>query len=294
MANAGLPSFEHPPVVETVLGVQFDRLPKFTNAHLGAFWKWVEALKVEKWKSLAAEQWDEVLDVPSLDPALEEFGDERAWSAIGAQLKLTQDPSTRLQIRNESRDRMIQIQNGRIHYNWLRQPGAEYPRYEKTIRPAFIEVLKALRTFVANESLGELRLNQWEVTYVNHFPKGSVWNTPNDWAGLFRSLPVSPSSADVACLETFAGAWHYEIPPRRGRLHVEVRHGVSPPPEHEQALKMKLTARGPMCSGANGNAENGAAECDGLDLGRETIVRMFKNLTSPEAHKHWGLEHERS
>ena len=35
----GLPDYERPPVVETVLGVQFDSLPKFTNAHLGTFWE---------------------------------------------------------------------------------------------------------------------------------------------------------------------------------------------------------------------------------------------------------------
>ena len=32
-------SFERPPVVETVLGVQFKRLPGLTNAHLASFWR---------------------------------------------------------------------------------------------------------------------------------------------------------------------------------------------------------------------------------------------------------------
>jgi hypothetical protein len=35
--------YENPPVVKTVLGVQFEPLATFSNAHLGAFWKRLDA-----------------------------------------------------------------------------------------------------------------------------------------------------------------------------------------------------------------------------------------------------------
>jgi len=37
-ADETLPTFENPPVVETVMSVQFDPLSKLTDAHLGGFW----------------------------------------------------------------------------------------------------------------------------------------------------------------------------------------------------------------------------------------------------------------
>ena len=63
MKEEALPSFKNPPVVETVLGVQFERLAGFTNGHLGAFWK-----------SLP-DGWSQVRNANSLDPILERFPD---------------------------------------------------------------------------------------------------------------------------------------------------------------------------------------------------------------------------
>lgn len=50
MDEQNLPSFERPPVIETMLGVQFQPLPALRSAHLGAFWKTL------------GEEWPVVLD----------------------------------------------------------------------------------------------------------------------------------------------------------------------------------------------------------------------------------------
>ena len=71
-----LPDYNDPPVVETVLGVQFDRLPGFKNAHLGAFWK-----------TLNAAEWPVVQDAPPLAPQFERFDKSVRW-AKGVQLQL--------------------------------------------------------------------------------------------------------------------------------------------------------------------------------------------------------------
>ena len=57
-----LPKYEKPPVVETVLGLQFNPLSAFTNAHLGAFWQ-----------SLGVEAWPTVTDKPPLPRQEERF-----------------------------------------------------------------------------------------------------------------------------------------------------------------------------------------------------------------------------
>ena len=116
MPDDRLPSFKNPPVVETVLGVQFRRLEDFSNAHLGAF------------RQRLGGEWPIVRDKPPIPHVFEEFVGEGAWRGIGAPLTLTQDPASRLQILNQAQNRMIQIQNGRLHYNWLGEGGGGPPR----------------------------------------------------------------------------------------------------------------------------------------------------------------------
>ncbi len=266
-----LPDYENPPVVETVLGVQFDRLPGFTNAHLGGFWK-----------VLPTEEWPEVSDAPPLPPQFEQFTEAARW-ATGLQLQLTQVPATRLQIKNKDGDRMIQLQNGRLHFNWLGQAGGRYPRYE-SVREGFVWALQRFTGFLAQEKLGDFRPNQWEVTYLNHIPKGTVWNTPDDW-GFFGPLGVVPTVEGVAHGEGFTGEWHFVIPDQRGRLHVKWQHGLTPEPKQE-VIVLTLTARGPLQQSDDAQQ----AILAGMDLGRETIVRSFKAFMDDMANKYWGLK----
>lgn len=262
-------SFRQPPVVETVLGVQFARLPSLTNAHLGAFWQHLGA------------GWLNVRDTPQLEEQFETFGEAAAWG--GVQLKLTQSPSLRLQIKNAAEDRMIQVQNGRFHYNWLGHGGEDYPRY-KQVRPEFDGALSDFRRFLEKQHAGAIEPNQWEVTYVNHMPKGTVWDEPDDWLKLFNRLPGPCLGSDSLKLEGLGGLWHFEIVPQRGRLHVEIQHGRIGSPDGQEAIVMKLTARGPIAPGEP--VELGVGR--GLDLGHDAIVASFRDLTSPEAHKYWG------
>jgi uncharacterized protein (TIGR04255 family) len=177
MADPGtadqFPDYIDPPVVETVLGVQFAPLQGLTNAHLGAFWQ-----------SLQTDQWPSVSDAELLPPAFEQFDDKARWASGRLRFEITN--KCRLQIKNADADRMIQVQNSRLHFNWLKRPGISYPRYE-TVRREFESTLQDFLQFVNRAKLGELRPDQWEVTYVNQMPKGTVWNDSCDW-GFFRLL----------------------------------------------------------------------------------------------------------
>lgn len=268
-----LPDYEKPPVVETILGVQFDPLPKFRNAHLGSFWK-----------SLDQEEWPTVIDAPPLEPVYERFGDSLHWSAAGLRLKFSQDVSARLQIRNRTADRMIQVQNGRLHFNWLGRNGGNYPRYHN-VREGFERAFTQFVDFCKRENVGTFLPNQWEVTYLNHIPKGTVWNSPEEW-NFFRPLSGLPSIEGVAAGESFQGEWHFAIPDQRGRLHVQWQHAMRSKSEAAEIIVLTLTARGPI-PGGRSDAE---AILEGLDLGRETIVRSFRSLMSDTANKFWGLK----
>lgn len=257
--------FDRPPVVETVLGVQFAPLPKLTTAILAAFWKEL------------GENWPDITVVPELVPQFETFGDISAWQ--GGFLRLSQTPLACFQIKNAQGDRMVQIQNGRFHYNWLGQSGQPYPRYE-SVRPECHDVLERFQKLLAAKEIGTIVPNQWEITYVNHMPRGTVWAEPKDWVSLFRGLPAAFVASDVTKLEGFGGHWHLEIAPRRGRLHIEVQHRFLKPERKQEILQATLTARGPTKEDLDWK--------QGLNLGHDVIVTTFEAMTSEKAHEYWG------
>lgn len=267
-------------MVETILGVQFDPIRAFTNGHLGAFWARIRG------SSQAGERWTKVTDAAPLPMTFERFDDEHPWMDVGIALQVSRDPpANRLQISNESGNALIQIQNGRIHYNWVRQHDGVYVRYEN-VRPRFEAILAELGSYLKEQGLGDIKPNQWEVTYVNHMPKGTVWDAPGDWADVFVGLAPSGFGASESRFESFAGVWHYEIPEKRGRLHVELARARTQAAPREELLRFTLTARGPISPGTL----NGGELVNGLDLGRRAIVTGFRDLTSKRAHAYWKLE----
>ncbi len=268
MSLSPIHSFKAPPVTETVLGVQFKVLPKLTNSLLAVFWD-----------SLGP-GWENTEDAPPVELQFEKFSAEQEWAQLGSvNLKLSPVWKNRLKITNTKQDRMVQIQNGRFHYNWLKRDG-DYPRYG-TVRSEFDALFKSFTKFIETRSLGKIEPDQWEVTYVNQIPKGTVWNIPGDWAKLFRFARTESLSNDDLLPETFSARLGFEIKPKKGRLHAQIQHGfIEQPGGKKELIRVELTARGPVPAGGNFG--------DGLNLGRKTIVETFYRMTSKDAHALWG------
>jgi uncharacterized protein (TIGR04255 family) len=259
--------FDRPPVVETVVGVQFERIATLRSAHLGNFWK-----------SLGS-NWPIVNDAPPLTAEFEHFGEVAKFAAgFQVQVQFSNDPSVRLMIKNQAMDRMIQLQNGRLHVNWLGSTGVPYPDYD-LVRAEFDEVWEKFNDFVAREIEKVPKPNQWEVTYVNLIPRGTVWEIPAHFSKAFGFL-ADNISAPCGPLERISTDLHFEIAPQLGRLHVQFSHAAVEA-DGQEAVNLTLTARGPIGDGVSPISE-------GLDCGREAIVRAFKALTTEEARRTWG------
>jgi uncharacterized protein (TIGR04255 family) len=268
------PNYKSPPVIEVILGVQFEPIAAFRNAHLGAFWK-----------SLDLQEWSLIQDVPPLEPTFERFGEQGQWGGLGLNLRLSQDSSSRLQIKNATTNRMIQVQNGRLHFNWLGEGGNPYDRYP-VIRAGFEQALQQFQQFLTQEKLGHLRPNQWEVTYLNHIPKGTVWNAVEDWRFCLLIGNI-PTYQDLIEPESFRADWHFTIPNQRGRLHVQWQHAQRSTPDTQEIVVLNLTARGPLGPEGIGVDE----VLSGIDLGRQTIVQTFPRIMSDKANAFWGINH---
>ncbi len=263
--------FRNPPVVETVLSVQFKPINKIGAGLLGKFWSSLD------------DDWKVPLDAPALELEHEQFGPENAWQSSGLRFKVGPQVDLRLQIFNSAGDRMIQVQNGRFLFNWI-GVGRSYPSYD-VVRPQFDKYWDQFREFLVTYSDQSFDVDQWEVVYVNHIPICDPWATTSELPNLFTFLsPIDHKESDVN-LEAVNGEWQYEIPDIRGRLYARLGRTLKEDIPH---IVFTLTARGAVAT------ESGATLDDGLSLGHDTITKAFCELTTPEAQKLWNTNHAKS
>lgn len=258
------------PVNETVFGVHFAPLPKLTCAHLGWFWR-----------DQLGSEWPHVVETVALPDQPEVFGASPGWTVPGIQFKIESAPSVRLQISNQKRDRMLQLQGGRLHYNWQKTDGP-YPLYP-ALRDEFLAHYAAFAKFVEQASVGRLVPTQWELTYVDFEPPGRLWRTPAEWHKVLPGIIAKGPSNEATELEVYGGDWRYELRPRRGRLYIQVNLG-NVRTDKTPGLMLQMTARGPI------SKESQPDLAHGLDFAHERITNAFVEITSPEARSAWGLD----
>lgn len=266
------PTFEKPPIVEFVLGIQFDALSGLSTAHYGQFWD-----------LLGRDDWTGPRDQAPIQEAFERFDRK----PIAAELKLqleTMPPLPRLTLisNREDKDRLVQFQPTRLHLNWRPvEKKSSYPSY-KSLIAEFEDTVDKLREFCQQIDIPTPQINQWEITYVDRFAKGELWQTPSDWG---RILPGLFASNEVPAIEGLrmdnrSRQWSFEIEPALGRLHVRTSVARGPKPDDE-ALIVTLTARGPL------NPEMTPTYRDGLELGHAVSVNQFLAFVDDDLRKSW-------
>jgi uncharacterized protein (TIGR04255 family) len=265
-----LPDFDNPPVVETVLSVQFEPLPLVQAAHLGLLWN--------EYRSA----FPKTEEGPALEPVIERFP-ENPTARVGLKLHALQSfPVPRIWFANDQGNELIQVQNGRFIKNWRKErEGQRYPRYDETIRPHFDRDYKIFLTFLKENQLGAPQINQCEVTYVNHIligEGGKHYGAADKIFTFWRSADLMPPGpAEDLRIHT-----RFIIPDTDGkpigRLHVDVQPGMRTS-DNRPMYVMHLTARGQV-----------GDDVDFFDVGREWIVTTFKRLTTDSMHNTWGIK----
>lgn len=259
---ASLAEFRSPPVVEVVLGVQFDALQDFSTAHSGWFWR-----------TRLDQRWRSAKDAPRLDDQFERFDEGMFLREPPFRVRPPGTPE-RTQLFHEDEQRMIQIQDTRFVYNWRKREMA-YPTYERLV-PEFLDCYSRFSDFVREAGLGALSLNQWEVVYVNHIPMGSLWHEPSEWPRVLPGLQIPSAAVPGQRFDSFGGEWHYVLGDNEGRLRVSIRHGRAF--SGSVLLVVTLTARGPL--------KQQSPEV-GFAVGHKAIVQTFLSMTSQAAHAAW-------
>lgn len=263
-----LPDFSSPPVVETVLSVQFDRLKAAHSAHFGLYWREVLSRfpKTEERGELP-----QVIErQPELPPA-----------RVGIQFEALEAPPTpRFWFTNSDGTELIQLQRDRFIKNWRKVgEGDKYPRYER-VRDGFERDFAGFREFVSSHDLGSIHITQCEVSYINHIVAGEGWQTYADLGKVFTVWQQPRSSIPGAAQDvTFRARFPIldSSGTFAGRLYVTMQP-VLRATDNAPMFVFDLTARGQVGNGL-----------DFFDLGRKWIGHSFKELTTPEMHQVWGI-----
>ncbi|WP_163098570.1 TIGR04255 family protein [Acidithiobacillus ferrianus] len=277
-SGLALPEFGTPPLIETVIGVQFDPLPNLDIPRIGLLWQRFR------------ERLPAVQNMPPLEPVIERAGVRKVsgWPALrfGGQA-----PLPRCWFLNLAGNELLQIQQDRFIWNWRKvAENDSYPRYEKCIRQNFIEHLGEFLNFLLQENVGDFRPNQCEIIYVNHIISGPEqgWETHKDAGKVFQCWNSAYVDSTVPEIESIQMAVSHIINSAKneflGRLHVTIEPAFRNE-DDKPIFVMTLTARGkPLNPDISGVMEM-------LDIGRKLVVETFTAMTTKGMHEVWEKQH---
>lgn len=156
-------SFTSPPVVEVVAGVSFTGVNAEAGALLAAFWK--ENLRHD---------YPALQQQPPYSPPVEQFR-----SSVEP-LSLSLDfgavfPFARLWALSQDENELLQLQPGWFACNWRKvNPDDEYDRWPRR-RDAFAKTFDHLSQLLVEEGVAEPKIQQCEVSYINHITASDAW-----------------------------------------------------------------------------------------------------------------------
>lgn len=266
------PSFENPPVIEVVLGVQFEQLRSMAVTDIG------------KLHDVYAKDYPQVQEQAPLEPIFENMNAAQAFPNRLFFSFESMQQLPRVWFVSENGQTLLQFQRDRFIHNWRRDqpsPDQPYPRYEP-IRDEFASRYGQFLEFLAANKKAPLEVNQVEVTYLNliacdddDFSKSlhrvfKFWKDECDGSPLWE--PENQKFQTTYLLD-FEGE-------KVGRLTISTNTLLRQ--DGKKFLQVNLTARGkPKDVGFDGVLRF-------MNHCRGTIVSGFDHLTTPEMQKIWG------
>lgn len=261
--------FAAPPVIETVLSVQFAPIQKLSIAHFGLYW---EKIRREFTRAEAR---------PALGHIMENFAPGAVSGMPQFGFELISEPTIRCWFLDEPGNQILQVQKDRFIYNWQMVSGKEtYPRYEN-VCAKFEEEWKRFGTFLKEERLGTPEVNQCEVTCVNHIEYEQGWKSFGELNKVIACWSGSYSGTFLQAPERVSLNVVYLLPDNQGRLHLSLQPVIRARDARE-VLQLNLTARGAPSSSETADILRW------LDTGRTWVVEGFTDFTTKEMHRLWG------
>lgn len=229
---------------------------------------------------------------PVLPPMVESFDPVMPPSSVEIRLEpATAMPRTWF-LSNDGTE-LVQLQHDRFTLNWRAvEEHVKYPRYSK-LRRRFAELLKVLTADDEKEKR-RYSVNLCEVTYVNTIePPGAGDASRSQLSDIINRIGARPRAAFLPPAEDAQVVVRWRIPGSEigkrddpaGRLYLQAAPGLKPPASVPIYL-VNLTAHVVPSVGEIGDA------MQAMDVGHKWAVLGFKDVTTPQMHRVWGLKEE--
>ncbi len=263
MNNKRLPDYEKPPLAEVVMGVKFQPLLGIKVPHYGLFWGEVK------------KEFTKCKNAPVL-------GDLRGLE----EPETGGLPIPRVWLINEGEDYLIQLQKNHFFFNWRKKDGV-YPRFEN-IAPKFYENFKKFQKFCAQNDLGDIVPQRFELSYINHILINEGWKDIQEVAKIFPDINWRNTQSRYLQGMTTTN-WLSEFNtsnPKNGKLIVKVSHGVKRP-ENIPLIVFEITVRG------TGEILQAVTQEEWFKAAHDAILWTFEDLTAEDVQeKIWKKKNE--
>ena len=249
--------YENPPINEIVCGILFDSITELRSGHLGILW--------QKFRP----DFSGVEDQNLLGLVSEDDLNNRGIL-----------PLPRVWFVHEDKNELIQVQFNRFLHNWRKiQPDDKYPGYE-TVIENFEKYLSRFQEFLAEEKLGNLVPNQYEITYIDHIWENEGWETIGDLEKVFPDF-ISLKVPNILSTDIQEINWQMvsDLPNDLGQLKLSIRNArrIS---DGRRLLRIEFTV-------LSNQADKPMR--DWFDLAHDVIINLFSNLISDEIQEQfWG------
>ena len=268
--------FARPPLVELALAAQFAPLDKLQGPELGLWWAQIR------------DRFPVVERYAPRPTALELLGEPT--SAPQVQFALSDVPPLPLfWFLSADKTVLIQLQQNRFVVNWRKTDNdQEYPQYSN-IRSVFEKEFERFTTFVDSEGVGDILVDQCEITYINHMFAGDGWENLSQMQRVFTVWASNYAESVALPLEDARFTVRYSLADEHGaplgRLHVtaEPAYRIE---DRKPMIVMTLTARGRP----DGSALPGVMRF--LDKGHEAALRAFTSITTQAMQQLWGRQND--
>jgi uncharacterized protein (TIGR04255 family) len=259
------PDYGRPPIDEVAIGIYFEPLPGFIEAHAGLFWKTVK----DTYPTAQAQ--------PRLETGWEMLQDPPAF--IAPTLHVMTGLPGRTWLISTDDSYVLQVQDNFFIRNW-RKREAPYPHFD-VLHQEYWADFSRFKELLMAEGLAEPTLRQLEVAYIN-------WIPDLPFADFFGPASQANVAASMIDPQPEAQAWTSRYVVRenhapRGRIYAQCQPSARALPDGIlTGAQFSLVFRAPL----NEASDNDEAH-HLFELGSRAIVQMFTQLTTPEAHKHW-------
>lgn len=263
---ADLPDYERPPIDEVAIGVQFPAIDGFNDLHVGLFYARVR------------EDYPRAESRPRVDSPIETFTGETPLPAFTFQFQMER-PKGRAWLISADDQYLIQVQDTQFLCNWRRREG-DYPHFDALLE-RFWKAYKEFEAHLSHEGLSVLSVQQIEVTYINWIPDlpASAFLRP----GSASSISIPGVGPEAESQDWIARYLVNDESKPIARLYAQCQSVVRAVPIPSPGIQFSLVFRAPLLEAATNDRLSSL-----MELGRNTIVRTFTDLTTSQSHTHWG------